>query len=453
MNTDERQTPRPPFRGTRRLLLSFATLAAVAGSRLGAESQSIDLATVLRLAGARNLSVAMARERVREARGQLEQDRRQLFPWLGPGIGYRRHDGNLQDIAGNVFDASKQSGTAAVTLQAQLDLGDSIYRVLASKQAVRATEAEAAASGRDTAAAAAAAYVELSRAEAGVAVADDSLRISDEFLRQVRQAVESGIAFAGDAQRAEVQSGRNESLRIKAREEARVASGRLAQLLRLPPVLELKPAPGEFVPLVLVPTNRALDSLVAAALARRPELRRNEAQVAAARARRDGATKGPWLPTVGAQTAMGGLAGGRNGDFGKADDFQEYGVSLTWRIGPGGLGDRSRIRTADSRVRLAELAMERERDAVAAAVIEARTRADAAAGQLGVASRTLAAADRLLELTRARREFGVGAVLEAIDAERELARARGEHLRAIADVNRTQWELWQAVGDDPLPER
>ena len=81
-------------------------------------------------------------------------------------------------------------------------------------------------------------------------------------------------------------------------------------------------------------------------------------------------------------------------------------------------------------------------------MIEARTRTESATAQLAVASRSLTTARRLLELTQSRREFGVGAVLEAVEAQRELTRAQTEHLRAIGDHNRRQWELWNAVGDE-----
>ncbi len=417
-----------------------------------AESQPITLATTLRLAGAQNLSLALARERIHEARNLLQQDRQTLFPWVAPGIGYKRHDGNLQDVVGNVFDASKQSGTAALTLQGQLDLGDSIYRILVARQVVRASEASEAGQHRDLLRQAATAYTELSRAAAALLAADESVRIADEFLRQIKEAVDAGIAFAGDAPRAEVQRDHNESLRLRAREEIRLASVRLAQLLRLPLTLELEPTLSEFVPVVLIDSNRALDSLMATALARRPELTQNDALLAAARAKRDGVTQGPWMPTVGAQAALGGLAGGRNGDFHHGDDFQDYSFSLAWRLGPGGLGDRARIRTAESRLRQAELGREQARDEIAREVIVARTRTETATAQLAVASRTLMTARRLLELTQSRREFGVGEVLEAVEAERELTRAQTEHLRAIGDHNRSQWELWNAVGDEEPKE-
>jgi outer membrane protein TolC len=420
-----------------------------AASSLG-DDQVITRQVVLKLAGSQNRSVELAAERVREARALLGRDREQLFPWVSPGVAYRRHDGNLQDVVGNVFDASKQSGVAALTLQAQIDLGDSLYRVLASQQTVKGSEAGEAAQRRTTAMLAAAAYEELSRAAASLEAADEAVRIAEEFHRQVRQAVDSGLAFAGDAARAEVQVQRNQSLQLRTREELRLASVRLAELVRLPMTRELRPDLSEFVPLTLVATNRPLDSLVASALAHRPEMAQTRAQSLSAEALKSGTTVGPWIPTLGAQAAVGGLAGGRNGDFRNGDDFQDYGVAATWRIGPGGIGDRSRVRSAESRVRQAKIIEDQMRDAIMREVLEARARTDSAAAQLELAGRTLVASRRLLDLTHARRELGVGAVLEAVDAEREYTRARADQLRALADQNRLQWELWRAVGDGDL---
>jgi outer membrane protein TolC len=433
------------FLGLAALILGFSP-----GS---AEPQPINLEAALRLAGAKSLALEAARERVREARSQLDQEKRQLFPWVAPGLGYRRHDGNLQDIVGDVFNASKQSGTAALTLQAQLDLGDALYRVLAAKQAVAASEAGAEARRRETILAVAAAYTELSRAVANVVTAGEAEQISRKTLEQVRAAVTAGLAFAGDAQRVEVQLGRNEAQLLEARQAVRVASARLAQLLRLPLADELRPDLAEFVPVALVSTNRALESLVASALSLRPELRRSDATVNLAQTRRDGATKGVWLPTVGALAAFGGLAGGRNGNWGNGDDFQDYAIGLSWRVGPGGIGDRSRIRTTDARLRIAELEREQLRDEVVREVVELRSRAELSAEQVMVVTRTVAAARRLVELTQARREFGVGVVLEAIEAERELSRAQAEQLQAVAAHNRAQWELWHASGQDETTVR
>jgi len=426
--------------------LLAALVVALSTSLVSAESHSLTLGTALRLAGAKNLALEMAQERVSESRSQLDEEKRRLFPWLAPGLGYKRHDGNLQDIVGDVFDASKQSGSAALTVQAQLELGDSVYRVLAAKQAIAVNEAGAEVRRRETLLAVAVAYTELSRAAAHVGSAAEAQRISLKTLEQVRDAVAAGLAFAGDVQRVEVQTSRAEGQVLEARHAVRSASARLAQLLRLSPADELLPDLSEFVPVVLVATNRSLDSLVASAIGLRPEFRRADATVNLAGARRQGATKGVWMPTLGAQAAFGGMAGGRGGDWASGGDFQDYGLGVSWRIGPGGIGDRSRIRTADSRLRLAELEREQLRDEVTREVVEVRSLSEMTAAQIELAGRAVAAARRLVELTRGRREYGVGVVLEAIEAERELTRAMADQLKAVSAHNRTQWELWHVSG-------
>ena len=414
----------------------------------GAEPSTIDLPTALRLAGARNLAMEVARERVREARGQLDQERLRLFPWIAPGIGYRRHEGNLQDIVGDVFNASKQSGTAALTLQAQLDLGDAAYRVLAAKQAVAASEAGSESRRRETVLSAAVAYTELGRAAAAVATVDEARRITRATLEQVRAAQAAGLAPAADVRRVEVQAGRNESLWLEAAQSRQLASARLALLLRLPPTDPLVPDARDFVPMVLVPTNRALDSLVASALRLRPEMRRSEAVVGLAEARRQGATRGVWYPSVGAQASFGGLAGGRRGAWARGDDYQDYGLGLSWRIGPGGIGDGSRIRSEGARLRIARLERDQLQDELVLGLVELRSRTETAARRVEVSGQTVQSARALVATTRDRREYGVGMVLEAIEAERELARAQAEHVEAVAGHNRAQWELWHASGQD-----
>ncbi|MBN8249764.1 MAG: TolC family protein, partial [Verrucomicrobia bacterium] len=143
--------------------------------------QLIDLPTVLRLAGAQNLDVQIARERLREARAQQDQATLRFFPWLAPGVGYRRHDGNIQDVGGAIFEANKQAYTVGAALTLQVDLGDAIYQSLAARQLARAAGEAVEISRQDEVLAAATGYLELARAEASIAVLRDGLRIAEDY--------------------------------------------------------------------------------------------------------------------------------------------------------------------------------------------------------------------------------------------------------------------------------
>ena len=408
----------------------------------------IDLPTALRLAGAQNLDVQIARERLREARAQEDQAMLRFFPWLEPGIGYRRHDGNIQDVGGVIFEANKQAYTVGAALTLQVDLGDAIYQSLAARQLARAAGESVEVSRQDEMLAAATGYLELARSEASIAVLRDGLRIAQDYAAQVHRAMDVGLAYKGEVLRAELQTRRNQLLIRRADEERRLAAARLAQLLRLDPAVDLLPAPGDLVPMILVPTNVALDSMVARAMGGRPELRRAAALVRSAEAERNGSVKGPWIPSVGAMAYLGGLGGGVNDAWNNFDGTANYLLGATWRIGPGGIGDRSRIRSAEAREAISLLETRKVVDEVVRQVVTALARAQSLTDQLEITRQTVESAENLLRLSRERKAFDVGAVLEAVQSEAELTQARLEYLALVAAHNQAQFALRRATGED-----
>ena len=86
-----------------------AGLGQAAGQGTNRLALPIDLPTALRLGGAQNLDVQIAREKLAEAKANHASAVSQFFPWLSPGITYRRHDDKIQDVEGNVIDVHKYS--------------------------------------------------------------------------------------------------------------------------------------------------------------------------------------------------------------------------------------------------------------------------------------------------------------------------------------------------------
>jgi len=424
--------------------------AAVRAAVPNGDPHVIDLPTTLRLAGAQNLDVQIARERLREARAQQDQATLRFFPWLAPGVGYRRHDGNIQDVGGAIFEANKQAYTVGAALTLQVDLGDAIYQSLAARQLARAAEESVEISRQDEVLAAATGYLELARAEASIAVLRDGLRIAEDYAAQVRRAVAVGVAYQGEVLRADLQTRKNLLQIRRADEERRLAAARLAQVLRLDPAVDLLPAPGDLAPLALTATNAALDTLVARALGGRPELRRAAALVRSAEAGRDGAVKGPWIPSVGAMAYLGGLGGGVNDAWNNFDGTADYLLGASWRIGPGGIGDRARVRSAEAREQISLLETRKVADEVVRQVVASRTRVHSLTDQLEITRQTVETAGELLRLSRERKAFDVGAVLEAVQAEADLTQARLEYLTLLSAHNQAEFALRRAVGEEVI---
>jgi outer membrane protein TolC len=404
------------------------------------------LPTALRLAGAQNLDVQIARERLTEAKANHQSAVAQFFPWLSPGVIYRQHDDKLQDVQGNIIDVHKYSYAPGGTVGVQLDVGDAIYKSLAAKQLARAADHALEAQRQDSVLAAAQGYFELALAQNAVGVADEAVRISGDYETQLGSAVEAGIAFKGDLLRARVQAERNRLGLRQTKEQQRIAAARLAQVLRLDATVALVAQDAELAPLTLIETNAALDALVSQTLASRSELKQSQALIFAARDAKNGAVYGPLIPSLGAQGFWGGLGGGRDGVPDTFGGQQDYLVGASWRIGPGGLFDFGRKRSAESRLSIAKLSSDKLLDDLTRQVVEAFTRWQSLADQLNTVKRALAAAEEGLRLAQQRKEFAVGIVLETIQAEQDLTRARLDYLKTVADFDKAQYTLSHATG-------
>ena len=79
-------------------------------------------------------------------------------------------------------------------------------------------------------------------------------------------------------------------------------------------------------------------------------------------------------------------------------------------------------------------------------MVESHARAQSLQDQLATTKQNLATASETLRLTRERKEYGVGVVLEDIQAQQELTRARSDYLTVIAEYNKAQYALSKAIG-------
>ena len=410
----------------------------------------IDLPTALQLAGAQNLDIQLARERLSEVQANRQSAVEQFFPWITAGAAYHRRDGVAQAVpAGTISDAHFQSYNPGGALTAQMDLGDAIYKSLAAKQLVKASDQALEAQRQDSTLSAAQRYFELAKTGALVDVNREALKTSSDYQQQLHAAVSSGIAFKGDELRVQTQTERYEITLRQALERQRVAAAELAVVLHLDSTVELVPRDTLLAPITLFETNTSMHTLVEQALRTRPELKQNQALVSAARATRNGAVYGPLIPSVGAQAFGGGLGGGPDGGPNTLGGEGDYMVGLSWRIGPGGLFDAGRVNAGKARLAAAQVSVAKLQDTITSQVVVSLAQVQSLWTQIGLAQRNLATATETLRLTRERKQFGVGIVLEDIQAQQDLTQARSQYLTALAEYNKAQYALNKAVGGQP----
>src|SRR5438128_5198816 len=279
--------------GTRSFLrsaiaLAFIVMASLQVGPVVAESSrspkvlTINLPTALRLAGARNIDIQLAREKLAEAYAAEESAIERFFPWIAPGVTYRRHDNLIQNTEGLIEEVHKQSYAPGGVVVAQTEIGDAIFKSLEAHQLAKAARHGLDAQQQQTILAAARGYFDLAAAHEPLGVAREALRASSDYTAETARAVDAGIAFKGDALRVKVQQQRDQIALRRAEESARLASAKLVQTLHLDPIVELMPRDASVVPLSIISTKETLGDLVSQALAARPEAQESAAFFSAA---------------------------------------------------------------------------------------------------------------------------------------------------------------------------
>jgi outer membrane protein TolC len=409
-----------------------------------AEHQMIDLSSALKLAGMNDIDLALIREAENLAKASNDAATLRFFPWLNAGGGYVKQTGGAQAFGGKVSSVNEELYQKSVSVNLPLDLGGALFGKLTARRLQTAAAFDTEAQHNDTLFAAAGGYFDLVNAIAAEDIAREALRISQDYEQQLDRGYHAGIINRSELLRVSVQTQRDQVVLRQAQETVRAASVALATLLRLDPTLDLEPSERIVAPPTLVPVDIPIKDLVKDALASRPEIKSSYETVAAANQQRLAAKYGPLLPSVGAQAIYGRVRGGADGDLSDWLSSHEYVVGLSWRLGPGGLFDFSRTEAANSQLRHQQLLNTRLHDDISQQVVDAYEAARAALDEMGLARHSVELAEESLKLSEQRREFGVYAVLEVIQAQQDLTQARNDYSRALTQYAKAQYGLARA---------
>jgi outer membrane protein TolC len=427
----------------------------------------INLPTALQLANVRPIDIALASERIRLAAAQLERARVLWLPTVLLGVDYFRHDGQIQDISGNVFGTSKSNFQLGAGPFAVFAITDAIFAPLAERQVVRSREMALQTARNDSLLAVAEAYFNVQQARGELAGAIDAARRAEEVVLRTEKLAARGEGILADVDvvRARTEFARRDQALDTARERWRVASADLVRVLRLDPSALIEPLEVPHLRVTLVSLDKPVDDLIPLALTSRPELAAQQALVQATLVRLRQERLRPLIPSVllrGASTnVVGTLAGGYFGggvngnlsNFGARGDFD---IQVLWELQNLGFGNKALADQRRSENRLSVLDLFRLQDQVAAEVAQTYAQAQSASSRLGKAEKGLkdavGSANKNFEgLGQTKTAGGKVIILvirpqEVVAAIQALVQAYNDYYGAVADYNRAQFRLYRALG-------
>jgi outer membrane protein TolC len=424
----------------------------------------INLATALRLSDARPLIVAAAQASVWVAEAQLTRAKVLWVPTFVFGVDYTRHDGGGPDINKGVMTAASVNyffaGAGATQYVA---LTDVFFEPLVARQNLNSRHFSIQTAKNDALLLTANAYFKVHQYRGMFAGDLYCVERGHDLIERIAQLSKELVPVV------EVDRARNlvtdlEQRATLKRQEWRVNSANLTQVLRLDPRSVVDPMEHDHLQITLIDPATPLPDLHKVALTNRPEIAAQRAQVEAAEARIRREKTRPFLPIVminGFQTPgmymQAGIFGlgpnsSLNNFIGRADEsFQ-----LIWQFDAFGIGNLARVKQQRGEQSQEIVDLFHVQDMVAKEVTAAQARLQSAAARVMQADRAVRTAiitfngnfEGLRQTTRLGEDILVlvNRPQEAVYALELMQLAFNEYFTTVAEYNIAQFELFHALG-------
>jgi outer membrane protein TolC len=419
----------------------------------------IDFGTALALAAGENPQVAFARQRINESYAQWRRAETMWVPSLRAGMNYNKHEGTIQDVAGNMIETSRGSvygglGAGAVGagspafpgLVMNFHMRDAIFQPRITSQLLGASRQASRATTNDILFDTANAYNDLLEGLAIETVAKNTLENTRRLVDVTADFAKAGQGLMSDADRAQAEYSVGQIEMRRASEGAKTASVRLARVLSEDPTLMLIPQEEALVPIDMATADCPLQDLVSTGLSNRPELAESRFLVGAAVERLRSERSAPLVPSVLLGLSYGGNGGGLGSDVSNFGDRMDFDAVAYWELRNLGWGEQAARAEAQSRVEQARWREVQVMDQVASEVTEASMQIASRRDEIELARSGIRAAEESYRRNSERIQDAVGLPIEALQSIQALDRAQRQYVRSVADFNRAQFRLQRASG-------
>ncbi|MBK8920407.1 MAG: TolC family protein [Saprospirales bacterium] len=429
-------------------------------NRVNAQSipLSINLETVLTLAGANNLTIEEYRHRQALATANLTRAKEWWLPELSAGAATHQLWGAVMNGNGRFFlDVERSNLWVGAQASLSWDFSEDIFITNAAKRRAVAMQYFSQAERNKALLQTIEAYYDFLAAQLSVQAWQQLTAQADSIARQVNVQAQAGLRYESEALLAKANLSHLRVETLNSRAEFGKKTAALIRLLNLDPGTELLSVDTLLTPLALANGNFTAASFESAHQLR-PELRGMELGLQALQAEKKTTIAGLFLPElrVGAHASQfGGLL--ENVEpmdpvaFPSTDVLyptQSVNAALTWRIPLGRLTYAGERKQYDARIVLQQTQIEQMQAQVNGEIIGARAQLLAAKEQMDLAKEGSELADKALRQSMQRQALGTVRPFEVLQAQEVFIKTHLDHVQAVVVHNKAQYRLWVAMGNN-----
>jgi outer membrane protein len=375
---------------------------------------------------------------VAAGRGREEQARAPYLPQITASTGYSEN----RQLGGGLPSTTKSYTTTLSANQMLYDFGKTGNAFDAARYGLRSTELDEDRVVQDVVLDVKQAYFGLLQAKHLITVAQKTLEQTESHLKQARAFFQAGSKPKFDVTRAEVEVNSAKLSLINAKNTARIRTIALYNAMGIEPGGDIS-IEDILSASVEVPSY---DQAKENALKNRPDMRKTEADIEAARSRVK-AAESDYYPTLSANGAYNWAHGTSSmGPFqGDVQNSWNAGIMLSLPLFEGGL-TKGKVSEARANLLIAEAQRDTLRQSILIELSQAYADLESAKVRIDVMQSSLQKARENLYIAQGRYEAGVGPYIEVTDAQVAAVNAETDHVQAQYDYQLAVARLLKAIG-------
>jgi len=403
------------------------------------EAFPVDLDTVLKLAGANNLTVEEYRMLYQQALSEQDKAKEWWLPSVETGFSTHYLNGAAMNSDGRIFtDVDRNNLWAGLGIRAEIDFNKGVFGVLAAQQKSEAALYFSLAEKNQALLKAVQAYFDLQTEQLKTTFLQALVNQADTLAQQLNLQVDVGLRYQSESLLAQSNVGHLKIALLQAKAEWQKKSALLANVLNLNPDVKLISADTALIPLALTPLTTETEGY-----ASRPEFKGLNSELESLQTSRKTANEGLLLPklTVGVQN---GVFGAYQGPTQNTSDVN---ASLLWNIPLGRFTYQGDLKQWDSKISLQQNKLAQFKNRYRQETTAASAQQQAAGEQVSVGKEALQQSAEALSQSIERQKLGTVLPFEVFQSQQFYLQAQIDYLKAVADYNKAQFALKVAQGE------
>ena len=405
---------------------------------------AIDLATVLKLGGANNLTIKEFNQKKELALANVLKEKEWWLPDFYVGTTIHQLWGNAMAADGTIFtDVDRQYFSAGLGINASWDFGDGIYKVNGAEFRVKAAEYQTQAEKNKALLTIIETYYDFLSAQLYYNAYQELLLNADTIIDQIQIQVEAGFRYQSELLLAKSNFNHLKVEMLNAQIECNNKSASLVKLLNMEPTVHLLAAEKFLAPLELVDIyseQEWIDSTYRS----RPEFRRSEFILRALNTEKKTTTTGLLIPEV----RVGAYGSYFGGVFSPMDPTSALNASLIWEIPFGRLTYKGSLKQYNTRIALQKNYLEQIKATINEEVISAREKIRTIKMQMELSREGTELAEEALKQSLARQNLRTVRPFEIVQVQEVYIKSQLDYLNAVASYNKAQYAYFVATGND-----